>query len=570
MSDLTAKLALALERMDWDSAVEAIAQDEARIREDCLDWQNAAWLALLRLGPDSSALELDPGPGTVTEALAHACGAVTTLAPSEAGLAVIRARIAQRGLTNVTVAASEAGLSPAAFDLLVAKRFPSDPSALIRMKPLLKPDGVLVIPGRNRLAVNRRTGAAAPRHLPQEYCRRLRKSGFNAVECFWADPGSDRPYSLVPWDPARVKDYLLQRFADPYRVRKKDSGRLWLGRFLAHTGLYYWLVPELLFLARTQPGADVHWDALFSAATACRSLLTYRFAKKALVRGWDQSGRPLAAVVKVSAPVPQGARSVEEEYETLQRLHLALAGDGVPPFEVPRARVRLQSGERIFLAESRATGDQVSYVIFNRSGREQLAFVAAVLPRAAEASLAISQRLKGAVLRRSPLASWRGFTFSLPVVIPGEIRDQELPHCTQHGDFGAENLYYEPATGRLTILDWEYLSDGMPPLYDLFSLIVSLLPAMPARAADPLSRTREQFRHAFLSGTGWGAIIRDVVNDSLVRSGLARSDAWRVWMEFLLLRIGYFASRGFPAEKTHVEYLRLSLRHRDGFLTSRG
>lgn len=44
----------------------------------------------------------------------------------------------------------------------------------------------------------------------------------------------------------------------------------------------------------------------------------------------------------------------------------------------------------------------------------------------------------------------------------------------QHGDFTANNIFYEEASEQWGIIDWEWQSIGFPPLFDLFSLFASV------------------------------------------------------------------------------------------------
>jgi len=122
-------------------------------------------MARLGLGGGESVLEIGCGTGALTLPLAEAVGEqgrVVAVDISEPMLGAARQKVAERGLSNVTLHSGDAqvfAFEPAAFDLAISRMgvmFFADPAAAFRyIKGALKPSGRLVFACWAPLAENR-------------------------------------------------------------------------------------------------------------------------------------------------------------------------------------------------------------------------------------------------------------------------------------------------------------------------------------------------------------------------------------------------------------------------------
>ncbi|MCE9660681.1 MAG: class I SAM-dependent methyltransferase [Burkholderiales bacterium] len=302
-------VALARGGMGWKEALEST--EEAGMRAYVTDMRRAGFLELLPLGAQSDILEIGPGLGQFTVALAQRSRHVHALevVPEQAEFALVRAR--QEGARNVSIAIGgddcRLPYRDASFDGVVlnlvfewcGSRIESESHGaaqtrlLHEMVRVLKPGGFLYLATKNRFALrlllggadehmaNVRFGSALPRRLGAWRLRRkgqqramgklyshddlreqLHRAGLGDVESFWAAPEMRFPTHYVPTDAASVR---AARAAPGLRQGEGRKVNL-LMRFVPAAWVRH-VMPGLAFLAR-KGGAGAAGSDLRRAGSA--------------------------------------------------------------------------------------------------------------------------------------------------------------------------------------------------------------------------------------------------------------------------------------------------------------
>jgi Ser/Thr protein kinase RdoA (MazF antagonist) len=137
----------------------------------------------------------------------------------------------------------------------------------------------------------------------------------------------------------------------------------------------------------------------------------------------------------------------------------------------------------------------------------------------------------------------------------------------QHGDFTIENIVVDEQTARVTVVDWEHAVTGLPPLYDCFSLLISLLAVMPVPASTYGSIIETNFRAGFLRSGRWTPLIAYLLALACEQQATDPARVWPSFLQFLALRTHFFARRGSTgAAAESARMLEAAWKQRDRFL----
>jgi SAM-dependent methyltransferase len=604
-----------------------------------LDWQRASWLPLLALPDDAVALDIGSGYGAITQSLAHASASVYSVEAIPERIEFTSIRLAQEAIDNVQLIQGSALALPLmdeGFDLIVvngvlewigAWQTDGDPRTaqlefLRSLHRILKPDGVLVVGIENRFSYEAMCGgldhsgvrytSLMPRRLASMYMRqrpgahyrtssdrpreyrtytysaRGYKSLLGAVgfvsEFYWPYPGYNEPSSVIPLERRLVYEQLLANFAEPFR-RTRGGWRAWLKRVAAATGLLRLLVPDFLILA-SKGGRQACSRLWTETNKALRSqhlvepsrawLCGGNFGTKSVLRVYGSASTTAQLILKTSAPAPGSGEAVLDEYGKLSFVALR-AQEWRPRFSVPRPLASFQAANYLYTAESTANGQSLARLLLLRSRRGRLALASRELPRCADAAIDVARMLHNATEIEEVAESWRRPSFG--------GRSPDYSPWVQHGDFTIENVFLQPRDGTVAIIDWQHVVRGMPPLYDAFSLLFTILPAIPADTA-PADPIQGRFMSAFFDDGPWGRLFRDVIARVAAALQVPTSGVWGMFLESLVIRRHFHESRdaenpiashlvpGVDGHRTmspcdaFATYLDLAMQHCDRFVVS--
>jgi hypothetical protein len=478
---------------------------------------------------------------------------------------------------------------------------------------LLKKDGILVAGAVNRFArsrlralvrgrlssitepqrdatrgIDRFSDGHQPRPTYSEkgYRKLFSDAGFT-TECYWAYPGYERPYSLVPLVNRFVQERFIANLLDPTQVLRRDKQRP-LKIAAAKLGILRWVVPEFLILAqkrgtsRSSPGQRF-WKLLEPKLPAdvlverpLFALSTYAFSRKNIVFVSDERQPRPSVILKTSTAVDDSATAVRSEFRKLSLVSSTVQDRADGTFVVPRPLAAFKIGNFEYAAESPAAWLQFSRALFSRPRSGWLEYLNKHLSPCIEAAVQVARVLRGERAIGTVDPKW----WSLPVELErdkfleheldGLGRPPELDHadCVQHGDFTVENVFID-GDAAPHVIDWEHLIRGVPPLYDVFSFLLSLIPAAIVEcrsAATQRQNLEPQFVCAFFGKGRVAQLFEKTVLMAAERMAVRSANSWRMFLQFLVLRTNYHWSRNSPQAQEHVQYLRVALQHRQDFI----
>ncbi len=388
----------AARELGWREAVARHFADDDDTLTSILDFQRASWVSLLGLESGASALDVGSGHGAITHALAYAVKEVYSLEAIPERVEFIRTRLEQEGIGNVQLVQAS-GLAPPffdeSFDLIVANgilewvgawKEGGDPrdlqlEFLRKMRTLMKPGGKLLVGIENRFGYGllrgemdhsglpytslmpRRLASFFLRHFqrahyritgtPQRsyrtytyseagYRKLLAEAGFSTARIYWAEPGYNQPYSLVPLEGALVAECVRWRMSDPSMAARS----LWPRRaktWLARTGLLPWMIPEFLIVASNAKNPECPpVEPLRGLLTAAPGsipkveypvywLSTNRYAGRSIVRVFNGGCTSPSLIIRTAAPTKGTRAAVETEPPRSQAREDASSRQGGPP-----------------------------------------------------------------------------------------------------------------------------------------------------------------------------------------------------------------------------------------------
>jgi SAM-dependent methyltransferase len=632
--------------MGWRKAVQHRFAGNENMLVSLLDWQRASWLALLGLEENAVALDIGSGYGAITHSLASVAGEVYSLEAMTERIEFTRIRLEQEGIANVRLIQGSALNLPFpenSFDLIVVNgvlewtgewETNGNPRAVQRrflkhLRGLLRDDGLLVIGIENRFGYNLFQGgldhsnlpytslmprAAASLYLrlshrahhrtslnPQReyrtytysergYRKLLAESDFKLATIYWADPGYNQPYSLVPMQSTRVRQYFWWKRADPSGAFRSDwrwrakGGLAWILPFVA---------PDFVILAEKGTtagrGRRNHLvkplgreaPLIGTSAPVCM-LCTCPFSPKSLIKVFESGSDTPSLVLKASTAARGSKEAVQSEFRNLSLVTRHLRMQTSAGFAVPTPLDLYEVGRLSFTAESVAAGQQLSTLIFRDERYRRPGYLRKELARCVDVALQLAKMLRGELA----IKEFDLTTLTLPPEVQSEPEIQRMmkdgahslrfpadESWAQHGDFTIENILLERSGAPLTVIDWEHLARGVPPLSDVFSLLISVLPVVTLEGPNvgPEQRSFEpKFLEAFFGRASWAGLFRDLLLHACKESSLPTEQVWEAFVRFLILRIHHFVPISSPAMTAHSKFLVCALQRRGEFLFSVG
>ncbi|HEY8175053.1 MAG TPA: methyltransferase domain-containing protein [Gemmatimonadaceae bacterium] len=630
------------EREGWRLALERHFANDPSFLTTVLDTQRTSWVPLLGLDHDAVALDIGSGYGAITHALSQQAKEVYSVEAIPERVDFTRVRLAQEGISNVQLvqgSALELPLMDGSFDLIVVngvlewlgewdtERNPREIQLtfLRQLNRMLKPGGVVVIGIENRIGLAALLGeidhsgvpytSLMPRWLASLYLRHDRRqhhrtvlnskrqyrtytysefgyrrlladSGFSAA-FYWANPGYNLPYEVVPIHesfPRRHLEASLDRAPSGSRLNWRRKAK----RLLARLRLVRPTVSEFLIMAEKQSSAELPaghriYRALQAKLPAVprvlqpvASLVTYSFARKALVRIFESSGERPTLFVKTSTPMPGSRETVAAEFRHLSLLRARLADHAAPGFAVPTPIGTCELGRLECTVESAAPGRELTDILREhfRNGRTDL--VRRQMERCIDISVELAKLLFGAPELAILDPAW----WTLPVeLLPATVNhialhrlldsvaaDRDNHDRVQHGDFTIENVVIDEATDAPTVVDWEHALRGLPPMYDCFSALISLLAVIPSRHAGNAALMEGNFLDAFFGGGRWAPLFRELLTLACTRHSVALARVWPLFVQFLVVRTQFYLHRRSSGAELSTRMLELTWQHRDRFL----
>ncbi len=628
----------------WEQSVQSHIESE-NLRDYYLDLQRASWLALLGLDSSAVALDIGCGYGAITHSLALSVGEVISIEAIPERIEFTQERLHQERISNVSLFQASATALPFfenSFDLIVANGIlewigewdlEGSPRAaqlkfLASLQRLLKKDGVLVIGIENRFGLPAFRGGSdhsgipytslVPRWVATRMLRRskgphyrtvlnakreyrtytysargyrklLAEAGFGGVSAYWARPGYNRPYHLVPLESRQLLSEHFEHLATTERPFGRSRFHIRVKSGLLRAGIGSWTLPEFLVVAAKDSRHKTQLDGWvrevlnkelspeYAGVLGSQKLLftqqTRSFTDRTVLHIRNQKGRRLPVLATVNA---RKARSLEDDVETefkhLTQVHEKLSERSGLSVRVPKPLDFWKSEKSVRLLVSLTKGEQLSTTIFRPGYGKDPETVRRDFSRAVRANIELTQAIQDARGIPAVDPGW----YELPQEItadahfakavsdlryfsdPSRFRGRSW---AQHGDYWASNIFFQKGTGLVEVIDWCGLARGFPPLYDLLSLVLysAVSDYSAGRGPNPSSETalQQTLSDVFIRIKGVGQILRELLLEACKELQVDSVLLPSLLVEFLLLRARYYRSRSARyADALHFRLLR--------------
>ncbi len=419
------------------------------------------------------------------------------------------------------------------------------------------------------------------------YRKLLGEAGFANVSCHWAAPGYNQPYHLTPMAaPQWIREEFLDQLDHP-APSPRSGWRRWLKRSLAFSGILPMVLPDFLFIASSGMGRRTKvqswlqhlWESaakLDAGVTDQQrivwALSTYPFAQKSVVRLGDPKNGRESIFVRVEVGDRDGTEKLESELANSAKVRDILQVGSSLPVGVPRELGELRVGNVLYSMESRAQGTSLSRLVrrpgyFRNSRQGEKDFT-----RVVDGVVDLTKALRNMSGVSDIDSGWREIPEELNSLPGMRARIEEVRYLSdssddprvgwiQHGDLSVENIFFDPKTGRIEVLDWADLAGGFPPLYDLFSLLYStgyLSPRDEAMmSASEEDRWIASFKAIFFDDSRFVQNVTKLILHACERLEVRTELIPALLAEFLIVRSHYFLSRSLVQHRAHVRMLQL-------------
>ena len=626
----------------WVEAVRARFPEHDNMIGGLLDPQRASWAPMLGLDEKSIALDIGSGYGCITQSLSRFVREVYSVEAVPERIDFTRERLRQERVNNVRLVQASAADLPLAensFDLVVVNGvlewvgewdLTLDPRAvqmnfLKKISRLLKDDGILLVGIENRIGwtlvlgeqdhsgmpyttlvprvvanwllrlnskphfrteLNPRKQYRTYTYSESGYRKLLSEAGFAATSAYWADPGYNQPYSLIP---LAMPDWVRQHSVDVLDHPSAAPRRSWRRRLKRIAApMSSWLVPDFILLASKQPGRRTRLQrwvdeclaesdgraVTTSAPPVAWALHTRPFTDKSVVRLGDAKTGSDLAYLKIFTGNEESRAIYETEITNRTKVQESLIVSGTSRLRVPQSYGTLQIGITAYHLEAASRGIQVSAMVrelgyFENAKRVERDF-AQITDRIVELTSTL-QNVSG--VRTIPPA-WREIPETLRsypdltrAITERRYFQKALPESsptwTQHGDLSVENVHLEPNTGEFEVFDWCDLASGLPPLYDFFQFFYSTGYLSPVeervRFASEEDRWITTFKAVFLSDSSFGRVTRRLILNACERLNVPAQLVPSLLLEFLIIRSNYYRPRSETQRRVQVRSLELCI-----------
>jgi SAM-dependent methyltransferase len=415
------------------------------------------------------------------------------------------------------------------------------------------------------------------------YRKLLDESGFQG-QFYWPYPGYNQPYRITPLRNELVRDQLLTVTGEPSLWLRRGWQR-WAKNAAASLGLFRLLVPDYLIVGTKKGNTRTHTlaaslndrlqptDILGNGSQALQgSLSTSAFGDKSVIQLVEPRAAVSRLVIKASTPMPGSPKGILDEVDRLSLAKSRLESNRKLHFVVPRQLASFTAANFQYSVESVAAGENLSRLLFRCPQSRRLDFLVQVLPKCVDAAVDIAEILRGETAVPKPLRSWWQLSPNIGST-PLLISDHYDHAWVQHGDFTVENVFVESSRATFTVVDWQHMVRGVPPFYDILSMLLSLIPAVTIEGwsgSNPPPARDKQFLTAFFIKGEWADLFKRALLSVCDRLGITQDSVWAMFLEFLVLRTNYHASRNSELAQVHARYLQLATQHEDKFLIGTG
>lgn len=452
-------------------------------------------------------------------------------------------------------------------------------------------------PAFYRTAIDPSRGYRTYTYSPRGYVRLLTEAGFGSMDLWWPPGGYNLPHRLLRMlDAQEVRSHCLRERDYKDRVQGYSVLRALKDWLVVRSGLGSALLPDDLLVLATAPnghrdGGRATGESLIDALNEvvasdagpgrrrerchAAALRSHGLRNKSVITLVTDTGAVRGIAKVANARLPD-AWAIQGSFELLQRLHAACkSGEPALRGSIPAPIALVRVGSLVASVEALARGAMLQdlsmaggYFSDRERVRRHLELIASWLI-AAQSTLA-GLAADGAI---RPVPSW--WRLGLGRALGPEAL-QESGSWGQHGDFFPENIFLDEASGTLSVIDWDRVGSGYPPLFDWFSLVTGIYYTR-AGTRFPKGETvdRLSFRQTYFERSWFSDIVVSLTHRISHASGLDVDRAGEWFGQYLAVRCHQFEGGGMAESDLwaarYREFYEFFQRHRAGWvLDSRG
>lgn len=319
----------------------------------------------------------------------------------------------------------------------------------------------------------------------------LSSTRFSSKSYYLCEPSAEEPMSIVPYsaDSAWLiggfpnfneKPFLLKAVAKRYikeiifnlmRIYYPFRGLLLVASQPVNTDNY--LFSSFKRLKKVIVNKDVTVE--YEGNTLRYVCYTGRYLKKHYLFFYNYDDDDIVLIAKIGYSSNLPIDDIEREYKNL----ILMAGC---QDEFIERKIKIAtlvhydySPVKSVLIQSAVSGKSLRYILCKYKYQNSKNEILSMLDQITDAQLYIqdtfSRKLNNSVARINK----DYFVNYTDMVLDCELLEQSrLYSFIQHGDFTANNIFYDEKLEQWGIIDWEWLSMGFPPMFDIFSLYASV------------------------------------------------------------------------------------------------
>jgi SAM-dependent methyltransferase len=417
-------------------------------------------------------------------------------------------------------------------------------------------------PGFYRTAIDPAGGYRTYTYSPRGYARLLAEAGFASTDLWWPPDGYNRPHALVRLGdaPELTSHYLrLREYKD--RVQGPALRRAIKEWLVVRSGLGRAVLPDDVLVVAAAPGPRPDGASLMGAvvrAAGARGhaalLKSHELRNKSVIKLVDGTGAPVA-IAKVANVRAPGADAIEQGFGLLTRLRETCEPrGGVLRGSIPAPIELVRVGSLVASVEGPARGMMLQDLSMARGYFSDRARVRRHLELVASWLIAVRAPLAelaaGSAIRELP-PSWRvgpDRAANTPEAPNAPETPADGTPWIQHGDFFPENVFVDEAAGAISVIDWDNVGSGYPPLFDWFCLVTGMYyTGGRVRLARGETVDRTSFVQTYFEPHWFAEIVGALTDRICVESGLDRARVGDWFEQYLAVRWHQFQG-GWAAE----------------------
>jgi hypothetical protein len=317
--------------------------------------------------------------------------------------------------------------------------------------------------------------------------RTLAFTRFKCLEYYYCNPSTEQPEFISPYSNMLKHQIFQLGGINTKQYFPFEKIRICFKMFLFKIAGLYNPIRGLIIIAKSNNKSPRNNEVLTEiiktissdqmSSEQCNNLFIvfmYKWGKQFAFL-YDMSSLEMHLIIKIGFKNIYEKINIREEHENLMHLYRYNVLLKQKNIHIPTPLQFISMQERDFAVQSAVHGVPLSEMIRSYFIHGKRAFAINILDELLNVLIHLQEILTKTMSESVLIVSEELFANYLN--LPGKFCRHSLSENTpqvQHGDFTAVNLYKDKRTNTWSVIDWESLALGYPPLFDLYSLFTSV------------------------------------------------------------------------------------------------